>query len=63
MMRKLALTNVLNKILQQRMWILNYSDGNNDLLSVAKKSGFNLLELKKASLDLVEVGLIYGEEI
>jgi aminopeptidase-like protein len=55
--------DVLNKILQQRMWILNYSDGNNDLLSVAKKSGFNLLELKKASLDLVEVGLIYGEEI
>lgn len=48
----------LDLLTQKHMWILNYADGETDLLTISKKSGFDLLDLKKASDNLVEVDLI-----
>ena len=39
-------------------WILNYSDGNNDLISISKKSNIDLRELFKVSQILVEKDLV-----
>jgi len=45
-------------LVQQRMWVLNFADGENDLLAIALKSGFNLLDLEKVATELVDAGLI-----
>ena len=43
---------------QQRMWILNYADGETDLLEISNKSGFDFFSLKLASEALIENQLI-----
>ena len=48
----------LDDIVQQRMWILNYADGETDLLKVAQLSSFDILSLRKTADDLVQANLI-----
>ena len=51
----------LDTIVQQRMWVLNYSDGETDLLKIATLSGFDILDLKLVADELSKKNLI--EEI
>jgi aminopeptidase-like protein len=39
-------------------WLLNYADGNHDLLWIAEKSGYGLALLDKAAQACLEAGLI-----
>ncbi len=48
----------LNNLSQQRMWLLNYADGNTDLLDISAKSNFDVSSLKLASKALIENKLI-----
>jgi len=48
----------LDDIVQQRMWLLNYADGETDLLKVAQLSSFDILSLRKTADDLVQANLI-----
>jgi aminopeptidase-like protein len=51
----------LTILVQQRMWLLNYADGKTDLLTIAIKSGFDIMKLKNTLDELIEVGLIIKE--
>lgn len=46
----------------KRNWILNYSDGSHDLLDIADKSGFSVLELESAVQALLQAKLIKPKE-
>jgi len=48
----------ISELSQQRMWILNYSDGVTDLLEISKKSGFDIFSLNLASQALIKNKLI-----
>ena len=48
----------LDDIVQQRMWILNYADGETDLLKIATLSGFDILDLKLVANELSRNNLI-----
>jgi len=50
--------DMIDNLAQKRMWILNYADEKTDLLELAKKSGYKLLDLKLASEALLENKLI-----
>jgi len=53
--------DLLEDIVQQRMWILNFADGETDLLSIAEKSGFDIFSLQSASISLITNRLITKE--
>ena len=40
------------------LWILNYSDGNNSLLEISKKSDIDFTTIKQASGKLLLKGLL-----
>ncbi len=48
----------IDKLSQQRMWLLNYADGKTDLIELSEKSGFDIFELKSASEALIKNNLI-----
>ena len=48
----------IDNLSQKRMWILNYADGEHDLIEISKKSGFPISELRFASMALLEHSLI-----
>ncbi|MCA9838059.1 MAG: hypothetical protein KC422_14165, partial [Trueperaceae bacterium] len=43
---------------QKVLWLLNYSDGEHDLLAIAEKSGFSVLALHEAAQACLKAGLI-----
>jgi aminopeptidase-like protein len=53
----------LDSVVQQRMWLLNYADGETDLLTISEKSGFNMISLKNTLAELIDIGLITKEKI
>ena len=48
----------IKEVFQKYMWILNFADGETDLLEISEKSGFDILSLKIASRSLIKKGLI-----
>ena len=48
----------LDDLIQQRMWVLNYSDSQTDLLTISDYSSFDILQLKKIADELVMHNLI-----
>ena len=48
----------LDTTVQQRMWVLNYADGETDLIQVATLSGFDILDLKSVADELSRKNLI-----
>jgi len=53
----------LDVLVQQRMWLLNYADGETDLLTISEKSKFGLSDLKYTLAELIEAGLIIKEQL
>ena len=48
--------------IRNRMWVLNYSDGNHDLLSIAEKMNTSILDLIQTAQILEGAGLLKNEE-
>ena len=48
----------LDDLIQQRMWVLNYSDSQTDLLTISDYSSFDILQLKKIADEHVMHNLI-----
>ena len=42
-------------------WLLNYSDGSNDLLSIANLSGHSMKTLARVATKLNEAGILFNE--
>jgi aminopeptidase-like protein len=42
-------------------WLLSYSDGNNDVLTIAKRSGIDVRVLDSAAQDCLKAGLLCRE--